>query len=693
MNGKNIMSIREKFLNKSIELDFDQVNQKEVDLMRSIDEVKKVLTTENTSIVVTQDTINEICKWYKIDNKIEEHRNLIKEITQKSNYVSNYNYPVVFTHNLLYVETKHLESFLNKENDDDVLRELTQLLALLKIHKIEPLENIARIKGLSFDSVNDLNDFMKYEVDIKNKIKQKLKFVDLIEHLGALPNDLEFNDLGKKVYAQVVYELEELLVAKPEEQNLIESHKNQICFNEYALDCYLKLELDENRKRESIQALYLIFSGQTNEVNSFSGHLKDKKDILVNFLKRQVTREEIVDALTKLPGQRGRVNNQQFEEFSTILKVEDRNKFIIFEEGLFNAASFDNFLKESFKEEQIVLYFMMLCIKENPDFNCKLVNNKTVNFSDFEEYFYLEDILKKKLSDYSLNAILKTVHDFQKDKIFTTQNEKIMDSVISENLVNKYAFNTINKEVLFINTTRCVFNEKLMSKIELFKDSELLELCIMTNDKFVKDLGDNIKLDKSIVNIKKYAEQIKDAIKYKMTEQDISEAINQIEEKSNTLIESKNEVFKDISILLNAKEVKEINNDIVKTSYREEEVYLYSFNEDMCDKLLKKELSKVSAREFCQALLIVDIKNKNISLKNHNSNIIRIHDNFNDAEKYTDSMLEKIYFQVTDEEIDKYLSVVTSKVDNETLDSLKHIINNVKKKCGIKTKSAFKHIL
>lgn len=687
------MSIRENFLKKSIELDFDQVNQKEVDLMRSIDEVKKVLTTENTSIVVTQDTINEICKWYKIDNKIEEHRNLIKEITQKSNYVSNYNYPVVFTHNLLYVETKHLESFLNKENDEDVLRELTQLLALLKINKIEPLENIATIKGLSFDSVNNLNDFMKYEVDIKNKIKQKLKFIDLIEHLGALPNDLEFNDLGKKVYAQVVYELEELLVAKPEEQNLIESHKNQICFNEYALDCYLKLELDENRKRESIQALYLIFSGQTNEVNSFSGHLKDKKDILVNFLKRQVTREEIVDALTKLPGQRGRVNNQQFEEFSTILKVEDRNKFIIFEEGLFNAASFDNFLKESFKEEQIVLYFMMLCIKENPDFNCKLVNNKTVNFSDFEEYFYLEDILKKKLSDYSLNAILKTVHDFQKDKIFTTQNEKIMDSVISENLVNKYAFNTINKEVLFINTTRCVFNEKLMSKIELFKDSELLELCIMTNDKFVKDLGDNIKLDKSIVNIKKYAEQIKDAIKYKMTEQDISEAINQIEEKSNTLIESKNEVFKDISILLNAKEVKEINNDIVKTSYREEEVYLYSFNEDMCDKLLKKELSKVSAREFCQALLIVDIKNKNISLKNHNSNIIRIHDNFNDAEKYTDSMLEKIYFQVTDEEMDKHLSVVTSKVDNETLDSLKHIINNVKKKCGIKTKSAFKHIL
>ena len=686
------MSVKEYFLKKSIELDLGQINTEEVDLMRNIDQAKKALTSNDKSITVTQDTIKEICKWYKIDSNVKEHRDLLKEIIQKSNYVPKYNYPVIFTNNLLYVESKSLENYLKKENDNDVLRELTQLLALIKIHKTERLENIATLKYLPFDSVVDLSQFFVYEKQIEQKIKQSCNFVSLIDYLAALPKDLNFNEIGQKICTQVVYELEKILIAHPEEQNLIESHKDQVFFNEYALDSYVQLELNQNRKRESIQALYLIVSGQNAEVNIFNTNLKDKKEILVNLLKRQVTEEEIIDALHKLPGQRGKLNQTQFVEFSGLLKVEDRNKFIIFEEQLFNVGNFKQFLTD-FKEEQIVLYFIILCAKENPEFNCKLIDNKTINFSAFEQYFYLEDILKNKLSEYSLNDILKSIHDFQKNKIFSPQNEKIMDSIVSENLVNKYAFNIVNKELLFINTSRAVFNEKLMNNIEACSDSELLELFIMTQDNFIKNLGANIKIDKSIDNIKKYKDNIQDTLKYKVTEKDILENIENIEQKSNTLVESKNDVFKQISILLNAKEVKEINNDIVKFSYREDELYLYSFNEEICDKLLKKELSEAGKREFCQSLLLIEVKNKNMTLKNQQGNIVKIHDNFNVAENYHDAMIEKIYFQVTEEEVDKHISIITKKLDQQCVDMLKHTINNIKKKCGIKTKSAFKHIL
>lgn len=688
------MNIKETFLNKSIESELGQINQEEVDLMRNIDQVKKVITGDNKiAIVVHQNTIDEICKWYKIDTNLSEHRNLVKEIIEKSHYLPKHNYPVIFTNNLLYIEHKSVESFLQKDNDKEVLRELTQLLTLLKIHKVEPLQNISKIKNLPFASIIDLNEFLKYEKQIEEKIKKSLNFVELVEHLSALPPELKFNENGEKIAKKVVYELEKILINKPEEQNLIEEYKKHIFFNEYSLDCYVNLELNENRKRESIQALYLILSGQTDEHNIFSKNLTEKKDTLINYLKRQVTKPDILSALDKLPSQRGQFTKEQLEEFCSILKLEDRNKFIIFEEGIYNVGNFNNFLQDNFKQEQIVLYFMILCVKENPDFNCKLIDNKVIDFSVFEQYFYLEDILKKRLSDYSLNDILKSVHDFQKDKIFTKQNEKIMDSIISENLVNKYAFNTINQEVLFINSTRCVFNEKLISKIESLKESELLELFMMTQEKFVEDLANNIKLDKSVLNIKKYKEEIQDLLKYKITEQNILESIDSIQQKSNTLIESKNEIFKQVSILLNAKEVKEIKNDVVKSSFREDELYLYSFNEEICDKLLKKELSEVGKREFCQTLLLWEIKNKNIPLKNQQDNIVRIHDNFNVVEKYIDSIVDKIYFQVSEEEIDKSLSVITNRINSESIEAIKHSINNIKKKCGIKTKSAFKHIL
>lgn len=451
---------------------------------------------------------------------------------------------------------------------------------------------------------------------------------------------------------------------------------------------YKKVNLDENRKRELVQALYLIISNQ-RDFNEYSYVLFDKKEDVINLLKRKITQEEIKNAIEKLPNERQILEEEDLKKISEILKVNDKERFILFEQGNFNEDNFDSFLKNEYKKEQIILYFMILCTKEKKDISARLINNEKIEFNQFEKYFYLEDILQKKLSEYSLNDILSHLHEFKKEKIFTKDEERVMDNVISEKLIQKYSFNTINKEILFINPSRCVFNEKLMSKISEFETDQLIQVYLMTDKTMREELGENIVMDKRVENIEKYEESLRDKLKYKITEKDIIEAIESIEEKSNTLISSKDKIFHSVSIALNAKEVQEISNDIVEFSYRNQELYLYVFNETICEKLLKKELVDLSKREFVQALLLSDIKQKNIILKNSEGNEIKIHDNFKEVEKYQEKIINKIAYQISEEQIDKAIKIITDKIEN----NLESNINYIKKKCGIKVKSAFKHIL
>lgn len=686
------MTIKENFLNANISFDDAVSEEKRIEITNQINNIKDILNDKKVNLTLTKNDIENLCRWFNIDTNKNEERDFIKGLLQKVDYDTGHNYPVVFTNNLLYIDSGIVENYLKEELNEEILRELIQVLTLIKLEKIRPLKEIAQIGSLEFDTVFELSDLMKYEKEIENKIKKMSTFASLIHFLSPFENDFNVTEEGKKIFEKVIYELEKLLFNNPENENLIEFHKNKICFNEHSLNEYQEVELNEDRKRELIQALYLIFSKQ-KDTNDYSGILLNKEEQLLKVLQRKVTIEEINEAIGKLPEERQILTENNKEKFYTIIKVNDTSRFILFEQGIYNEDNFESLMTDKFKEEQIILYFMILCTKENKDMQCRLLNNETIYFNQFEKYFYIEDILHKSLSEYTLNDILVHIHEFKKDKIFSKENEMIIDTVISENLVQKYSFNKINKEVLFINPDRCVFNEKLMSKINEFELNQLTEIYLMTNKTLREELGQNIIIDKRVENIQKYESALRDKLKYKITEKDIQEVIESIEEKSNTLITSKNKIFQSVSIELNAKEVKEISNDIVEFSYRNQELYLYVFNESICEKLLKKELVDLSKREFAQALLLSEVKQKNILLKNPEGNEIKIHENFKEIEKYQEMIVDKISYQISEEEIDKALKIITDKLENSIKENLQYIINNVKKKCGIKVKSTFKHIL
>lgn len=694
MNNKygKLMTIKDAFLNANINFDEAVSQEKKEEISNQINSIKDILNGKDVDLTLSKNDLDNLCKWFNIDTSQSEERDFIKELIQKVEYKSGHNYPVVFTHNLLYINPYTVEEYIKADLNEEIVRELIQLVTLIKLEKSQSLKEIAKIGTLEFDTVYDMSELMQYEKDIENKIKKTTNFASLINYLSPFENDFSFTEEGKKKFEKVVYELETLVFYDTENENLIEFNKDKICFNEHSFNEYQKVELNDDRKRELIQSLYLVVSNQ-EDTNEYSGSLFEKKQQLIHYLQRKVSIEEINEAIEKIPGERQILSENNKEKLFLTLKVNDTSRFMLFEQGIFNDDNFDALMTEEYKDEQIILYFIILCAKESKEIYCRFINNETIQFNQFEKYFYIEDILQKKLSEYTLNDILSHLHEFKKDKIFTKENEMIMDTIISEKLVQKYSFNTTNKEVLFINSSRCVFNEKLMSKINEFELAQLIEIYLITNKTLREELSENIVMDKRVDNSQKYEESLKDKLKYKITEKDIQEAIESIESKSNTLISSKDKIFQMVSIELNAKEVKEISNDIVDFSYRNQELYLYGFNENMCEKLLKKELVDLSKREFAQALLLSEIKQKNVILKNPEGNEIKVHENFKEVEKYHDMIIDKISYQITEEQIDKALKIITDKVENTIKETLQYTINNIKKKCGIKVKSAFKHIL
>lgn len=692
------MSIRDDFLNIDKEFlvsgNSTEDLQLQYALKTKINDIKQILKEQSTSKVeLDKNELDMICKIYSIDSGQEEDRNLIKEIISKTNFNTQFNYPVVFMYNLLVINNEIVNNYLKgNKHEDVVLRELTQLLTIIKLNKKQELKEIATIGSLPFDSNEQFNEILSLEENITKKIKNTISFEDLISFLSALDSDIEFSEEGKKLYGQVVYEVEQIVLGSPLTDNLVEFKNKKLCFNQHSLNQYLQAPLNNDRKRELIQSLVLIVN-QEKQINNYSHTIFEQKNKIIDFLERKVTQEEIDNAIDKLPKEQGKISSQVVQNINSLLKVNEVNKFLIFENISINENNMDKLMTFDFKEDQIIIYFLIQCVNENENIECKLFNNKIIKFKDFNEVFYMEDLLKKQLTQYSLNEILQTVHEFKKDKIFSKEDQKIIDSVISENFIQKFSFNTANKEIIFINESRCVFNEKLISKLNDNQDNQILEMYLLTNQQLLENLSENIVIDKRIDNLKLYKDKLIDRLKYRITEKDIMDSIETIEKKSNTLIQSKDDVFQNATISLNAKEVPEISNDIVEFSYRNEELYLYSFNNKICEKLLKKELIDLSKREFVQALYLYEIKNKEITLKNKENHAIKVHDNFKEMLAYNDLVLQKLEYNINEEEIEKAINIINVKLNESQIQDLQYISNNIKKKCGLKIKSTFKHIL
>lgn len=689
------MNTRDKFLKKDIlRIDNGDLSEDESHsrLKNKIIDIRSNMNSSDNkkNINLNSTELDLIIEYYSIGEQSKENRELIKEIINNTNYDSSMNYPVIFNHNLLIIDLKILNEYLNKENNEDVLRELTQLLVLIKLEKNNSLKEIVNIRTMPFGYTNSFIDSLKFEEQIIKKINKSMSFRNLIDYISTLENDIKVFKNEREIYEKTIEEIEKIVLFSPEKDNLIEFKDEKICFNIHSLNTISTLELSNNNKRELIQSLSLIISKNEEDTNNYSKTLFKQKEKIIALIERKVSEQDINKAIECMPE---KFELDTIDLLKNILKVKENDRFIVFENSFINLLNLDNLMTLNYKKDQIITYFMIQCFNANKEIDCRLLNNKNIKFKEFERVYYIEDLLKNKLKEYSLNDILKVIHEFKKDKIFNKENENIIDNVISENFVKNFSHNQNNKEILFINSSRCIFNEKLMSKINELPENQLTQIYLLTNDKLREELSKNIILDKWLSNIKNYETLLRDKIKYKITEKDILDALEKIEEQSNTLISSKNKIFQEASIVLNAKEVKEISNDIVEFSYRNQELYLYSFNKGICDKLLKKELIDLSKREFVQALLLSEIKDKNIIIKNSEGNEIKIHDNFIEIEKYKDTIIDKIYYQVTEEEIDKAFKIITDQFESSSKENIQYTINNIKKKCGIKVKSTFKHIL
>lgn len=696
------MNIREKFLENDMLNMFNMIEKNELQnqtIINKLVQIKKIMNQgidkSEYLINLSQQELKKINTMYGINSDLLEHRDLVKEIIENVNYQSEEKYPVMFAHNLLLIDKVMIENLLEKNTDRVVLRELTQLLCLIKMQKAVSIKEIITIKDIPLDYNEQFIETMVLEKRISNKIQKSMTFIELIDNIEGLylenkASEYKLLDTGKSIYAKAVQELASIVLIDPEEENLIEFKDGKICFNMHSFNMYSQIELNKDRKRELVQALKLIINEQDNEANNYSYILFQQQEKIVSLLEKRISEEDIDYAISKLPTKKREISPLKRQQIMNLLKVNEKDRFIIFENETINMSNLENLMTPEFKKEQIISYFIIMSGKDNENMECKLLNNKTINFNSFKDMFYIEDLLQRQLTQYSLSDILQTIHDFKKDKIFNQANEKIIDYIISDKFVQKFSYNNMNKEMIFINESRCVFNEKIISNIDNIKNDKLLEMYLLCEDRVVKELGENITIDNRVSNLQKYKIMIEDKLKYQVNEKDIMNALENIEKKSNTLIQSKKEVFQTMSITLNAKEVYEISNDIVQLSLHEGLIAICSFNEVICDKLLKKELTETSKREFCQALLLYEVKNKNTEIKNPKEYKVKIHDNFEKIDEYKDKIREKLMNNIVEEEINQSVGYLVSQLHEESQRNIQTSITVLKKKLGIKGQSIFK---
>jgi len=635
-------------------------------------------------VSLEQKELNQILSIYGVRAHKPEGRDFIKSIFNHAHIELNKTYPVAFEYNLLIINAPMIQEMLAKSLEDKDYRELAQALGLIKLHKQKPLEEIAFINSLPFDYTESFLSVIELEEKIEQRIEKVYKFDAFLSHLSPYENDFKIKKEYLPIYGDVFFQLEKSLLKNPLSDNLIEFNKDKICFNHYSLTRYM--ESGQYNTREMIQALVLGLCCSRADVSDYSHSLFEQKDILIEALKRKVSPDEIKSAVSLLAD---KYSDLDFSGVEQLLQCEYKDKFLLFNHGEINKSNIDKLFEST--SEQAVLYFMIQCFKEDPSMSCKLRSNQDIYFQNFTEAFYLEALLKKELSKQPLNDILTCIHEFKKDKIFDGPQEAIIDKVLAEHFVSRFSHNTNNKEILFINDAQCVFNEKLISKVQDLALEDLVELYLFTNSQLIEELSQNISMDKNIGLIAGHELKISDKIKYVTTERDILNALDKLEKKSNTLIGSRDSILTDLSIRLNAKESEGVFNDVVYFVKKDNELKMCSYSSEVCDKLMQKDLSDVSKREFIQAILLHEAISRDIALINLQKNVVKIHDNFNNFP--AEEARAKLHSKITEEEANTYMHYVTSYLAPESLEQLQAAFNSSKRMVGLEVVNSFKHLL
>lgn len=688
------MSIRNKFLNHSLEYKKNTTQEIRAVLDEKFLKLKMKINKElNEDVTLNMSELDFFCNSCDINYEEVEGRNLIKEIMQNVMFDTEDNYCVGVKYNLLYIDMNVVNDFLIKKNTKHILQELSQLLCIVKLQKEMPLNEIFIIGSIPIEYVDNKQDIALLEKKIINKIEKTMNFDTFVEFFGEFEKFLVLKKESQFIYEKVLHEMESILLENPENNTIIEFDMNsKFCFNLYTFNIFLDLPLTNEIKSELLQALFIICNADENLMSNYSRLIFLQKQKIINLLKHQVSREDVIESIDYLP-QILEIKNFNEEYIMNLLRVDSKNKFLIFEDGYVNIFNLDKLMTLELKEEQIVLYFIIQCMKENAEMQCTLLNRDNIKFSSFDSCCYLENLLKKLIELYSLNDILEVIYQFKQDKIFNNFDELCIKNVISNHIIPLFSFNFSNQEITFVNREYCLFNENLISEIKNLENSKLLELYLLNNDVLKNELNQKITIDKSIEKIKNYESSIKDKLKYQITESDIIDSIREIERKSNTLIKSQDNIFYEMSIALNAKEVLEIPNDVVEFFYHEESINLITFNEKNCFKLMHKELTDISKREFLQGILIYELSKVNILLMNEKETEIKIHENMNGIKNEISSMYKKLFNRVKEEEIDYYFSMITEQLNHSSKENTKIIIKIIKNKLGIKTTEIFKSML
>lgn len=602
---------------------------------------------------------------------------------------------VSFFHNILIIHLpnieKYIQNFSNTQQDKEkkiFARELLQLLFLIKMHNQKNLDSITlNSEKLPLLYTDDFLSALTYEKKIEDTLVEKLNFSEIISFINISCIVGELTEEGTKICQAVLRDICKKTLLSIDNQNLIEKNGSFLFFNDASFEYYQLQSFQKHHKRELLQSLVLIVEDQINSF-SFTGEvLLSKKDEIIQLLINKISQQEIQLAIESLPEPYQNISKEKTIE---ILNAYPDNHYFDFESSKTYSQNLNNILlKDTFFKDNVLLYFIIQCYHLKPDFSCSLLNKKNIAFSSFSSLFYLENPIQDYLKNYPINKILTILHEFKKDKIFSKENEMIVHQIFEEILFDKFSQNTANKELIFLNHQQCFFNENLISQIQDLSDSDLLELFLISHNITHQCLSKNIYINPNVLNISKYQSKMIEKLKYHISEKDILVALENIEKKSNTIIQEKEKIFLDTSIQLNAIENLEdhskneaISMKNFKTNNDTHKIII-TFQKDTCFKFLSKDLSNISKRELLQSLLIYDIYSKNIQ----DSSVI-FHENLQEIKSLKPFIEKKLYQNISEEEIENSANYVLSKFSND----LSHLLNRIKNKLGLQ-KNIYQHLL
>jgi hypothetical protein len=645
-------------------------------------------------IILTQKNMDELLSIsQKISDSKFEIQQYLKNIFNQTS-IEETTEIVSFFHNILIIHLpnieKYIQNFSNTKQDKEkkiFARELLQLLFLIKMHNQKNLDSITlNSEKLPLLYTDDFLSALTYEKKIENTLVEKLNFSEIISFINISSIVGELTEERTKICQTVLNDICKKTLISIENQNLIEKNGSFLFFNEASFEYYKLKSFQKHHKRELLQSLSLILENQINSF-SFTGEvLLSKKDEIIQLLINKISQQEIQLAIDSLPEPYKDISEEKTIE---ILNAYPDNHYFDFESSKTYSQNLNNILlKDTFFKDNVLLYFIIQCYHLKKDFSCSLLDKKNITFSSFSSLFYLEKPIEDYLKNYSINKIFNVLHEFKKDKIFSKENELIVHKIFEEILFDKFAKNIANQELILLNHQQCFFNENLVSQIQNLSDSDLLELFLISQNSTHQCLSKNIYINPNILNLQKYQPQLIEKLKYHISEKDILVALENIEKKSNTILQEKEKIFLNTSIQLNAVENLEDhskNEAISIKGFRSNETQkiIINFQKDTCLKFLYKDLSNISKRELLQSLLIYDIYSKNIQ----ESSII-LHENIQEIEPLKPLIEKKLYQNISEEEIENYANHILSKFSN----NLSPILNRIKHKLGFQ-KNLYQHLL